>query len=406
MDARRPSALAPLAEYRARLAMLLRVRDGPAAGRAPFVRSVASADGLLCAFVLASLPAFLIGVWNLGQQVSQALAQTPGATLSGWQGVVYRALQSLGGEPAVAAADGAAATGAGPLECMVLGLALSLPLLLVVATVTLLWELLFAARRGGAIDPAWPMTAWLFVLLLPPATSLPLAVLGASFGVLFGAHIFGGSGRYVVSPALLGILFLRLAYPEVFQAGLPVVGPEALPVAGLAGGTTWSAVAADGTGATAGLLATVLGSERGLLGTGSALACLAGGAWLVAKGAASVRTLVGALVGLVLGASLAQLGAPDDPVRGLAWYWHLALGNFAFAVAFLATDPSTSALTRPARWLHGLLIGLLTVMLRVVDPSHPEGALQAVLLAGLTVPVLDFLVLRRHRRRVPAWGAA
>jgi Na+-transporting NADH:ubiquinone oxidoreductase subunit B len=52
-----------------------------------------------------------------------------------------------------------------------------------------------------------------------------------------------------------------------------------------------------------------------------------------------------------------------------------------------------------SRWLHGALVGVLTIALRVLDPSHPEGTLFAVLLAGLTVPLLDHGVLRFTLRR-------
>ena len=84
----------------------------------------------------------------------------------------------------------------------------------------------------------------------------------------------------------------------------------------------------------------------------------------------------------------------------MPWYAHLAVGYVAFGVAFLATDPSAAPLTRPARWAHGLLIGVLTVVIRVLDPTHPEGSLYALLLAGLSVPFLDYLVVRRYRTRV------
>jgi Na+-transporting NADH:ubiquinone oxidoreductase subunit B len=117
-------------------------------------------------------------------------------------------------------------------------------------------------------------------------------------------------------------------------------------------------------------------------------------------GAASWRTLAGALVGLVIGASFVNLFAGEDLAWGISWYWHLVLGNFAFGVAFLATDPSVGPLTRPARWAYGTLIGLLTIVIRVVDPSHPEGSLYAILLAMLAVPLLDYLAVRRYRMRV------
>jgi Na+-transporting NADH:ubiquinone oxidoreductase subunit B len=383
-----------LMAYRARLAMPF--KGGQERATAPFVRSMINTHHLLFGFVLASIPAWLIGVWNLGYQVEQVLRHTGGATLAGWQGVVHGLLMA----PAGSGVDTA-----GPLACVLLGLTWHLPLLGVVLLVTLFWELLFANRAGHGIDPGWLMTAWLFVLLLPPAVSPLLAAVGVSFGVVLGGHIFGGSGRYVVSPALLGVLFLSVGYPGLFDIGVPVGGVPVggVPIEGLVVNTTWAAVAVEGEAAAGDFMMTLLGSQRGALGTGSALACLAGAACLLAIGAASARTLIGALAGLVVGASLANLGASDDPVRALGWHWHLVLGNLAFAVVFVATDPSTAPLTRPVRWVHGFMVGLLAVLLRTFDPSHPEAGLQAVLLAGLMVPLLDYLALRRH---APAWGTS
>ena len=242
------------------------------------------------------------------------------------------------------------------------------------------------------------MTAWLFVLLLPPATPLPLAAVAVSFAAIVGAHIFGGTGRYLVSPALLGVLFLHFSYPGFVAAALP------LPDVDLA--TSWSVAATEGPGALS-LTGTLLGAELGAVGSTSALACLLGFAYLIRVGAASLRTVLGAFTGLLLTATLMQLVGGDDPAWQLPWYWHLALGNFAFAIVFIATDPTCTPLTVGGRWLHGLLIGVLTVLLRVVDPTHPEGTLFAVLLAGLAVPLLDHLVLRAtilraSRRRLAA----
>ncbi len=364
-------AAAVLAELGARLA----VATGPATESAPHVRRTLNVDRLLFCFVLASVPAWLVGVWNLGYQLTQALVHTQGGALSGWQGAVYAGM-------------GMAFNDASPLSCVVLGLLYYLPLLFVVLLATIFWEVLFASRRGRGVDPGWLMTAWLFVLLLPPSTSLLLAVVAVSFGVVFGAHIFGGTGKYLVSPALLGVLFLDFSYPGFAQA--------VLPISGYAGTSTWSLVALA-TEPGADFVALLLGRELGAVGTGSALACMAGAAYLVYAGAASWRTLAGALMGLFVGAGILNLFAGEDLAWGISWHWHLVLGNFAFGVAFLATDPSAGALTRPARWSHGALIGLLTVVIRVVDPSHPEGSLYAILLAGLAVPLLDYLVVRRYR---------
>ena len=63
---------------------------------------------------------------------------------------------------------------------------------------------------------------------------------------------------------------------------------------------------------------------------------------------------------------------------------------------FVLTDASTLPLTRAGRWIHGLLFGALVVAIRVLDPTHPDGSLFAVLLATLFVPLIDYFVLRHH----------
>lgn len=339
---------------------------------APHVRSSVTTGRLLGGFVVASLPAMLIGLWNLGYQTLAAAESLPVERLAGWPWSVMRA---LGLDPSADAV----------VACFSFGLLQLAPLFVTVIAVAYGWERIIASRRQRAVDPGWFMTAWLLVLLLPPATPVLLAAVAMSFAAVIGAHVFGGTGRYLVSPALLGVLFLHFSYPGFVAAALPLPGLELA--------TSWALVAAEGPG-TLDFIAVFAGAELGAVGAVSAAACLLGGVYLVRAGAASARTLLGGLIGLVAVALLANLFGPADAAWQVPWYWHLALGNFAFALVFLATDPTTTPLTPAGRWAHGVLIGMLTVMLRVVDPSHPEGTLFAVLLAGLAVPLMDHLALR------------
>jgi len=351
---------------------------------APHVRSRLNADRLLLCFVYASVPAWLVGDYNLGYQLLRALAHSDGGVLLGWQGAVHEAL-------------GFAADPGSVIDCVVLGLLYHAPLFVVAVATTMLWEAWFASRRGRRVDRGWLMSAWLFALLLPPTVTPGLAVLAVSFGVVFGAHIFGGTGKYLLSPALLGVLFLQFSYPGLAQT--------VLPVEGFAGATSWAELARPDPASAAavpGFAALLLGRELGAIGPVSALACFLGTAYLVVAGAGSWRMPAGALAGLFVGAGIMNLFGGDDAAWQIPWYIHLVAGNFAFGVAFLASDPSVVPLTRPGRWAYGVLIGLLTVVIRVADPAHPEGSLYAILLAGLTVPLLDYLVVRRHRLRVPA----
>jgi Na+-transporting NADH:ubiquinone oxidoreductase subunit B len=233
-----------------------------------------------------------------------------------------------------------------------------LALLVVALVVSRAWAEIFARTRRRPVDPAWLPAAWLFALLLPAGSPLALAALGMSFGLVFGCYAFGGTGRYLVNPALLGLVFLGIAYPDS-------PGPAA-----------WLAEAAIGTPALA-----------------SALASLAGAAYLIYARLAAAPVVAGGL------AALAAAAAPNGLMTVSP---HLVLGNFAFVLAFVATDPTTRPRTVVGRWVYGALFGALTVVLRIRNPDHPEGAFAALLLASLCVPLVDRIAGALRAVRGPA----
>jgi len=326
-----------------------------ATGAAPFpatgavqMRSRANSDTALAIFVLASVPAALVWAWASGRH---ALGAT--ALQDGWR---LRLLE-LAGLPA---------TPEHGLACLMLGLSYVLPLFLAATTVAVGWAAVFAKVRGRFIDPGWLMSAWFFVLLVPADLPLALAAAGMSFAAVIGQHIFGGTGRYVVSPAALGALFVQFSYP-----GAGALSP----------GGRWAEI--------------VAGAPPGVADYVPALACLAGALLLVRAGLVSARTLAGGTLGILL----AGIIAGTDDLPGTALHLQLVTGSVPVCLAFVLTDPTTLPLTRVARWLHGFIFGILVIAVRVLDPGHPDGALFALLLATLLVPLLDHYVVRSTMRR-------
>jgi len=375
---RRPSSEAPRNWRRVLDELTQQLLSPPvrATTGAPHVRAPASVERLLFYFVVGSTPALGVGLWNLGFQTFEALAMVETNAPPGWRGSLLVGF-------------GVPLSSESVLACVSLGLLHFLPLLMVALAVGAFWEVVFASMRRRPVDPGWLMSSWLFALLLPPSAPLWLVLLGVSFGVVIGKHIFGGTGKYIVSPPLLGILFLYFGYPGFFVGGSTV-----LPVAGFVESSTWALAAAGGLPAEITWTQVFLGQEMGAIATGSALACLIGALFLIQQGAASRRTLLGALGGLFVTALLFNYSGSDDPAWLLPGHWHLALGSFAFGIAFLATDPTTSPTTQAGRWIHGALVGSLTVVMRVANPAHPDGALFAILVASLTIPLIDYCVLR------------
>lgn len=308
-------------------------------------------------FIAASAPAAAVGVWSLGARI----AETSPDTVESWQ---IAALEYLGLDRAQPSA----------LSAVALGCAFFVPLLVTSLAVSRAWAEVFSRVRHRPRDSGWAMMAWLYTLLLPATMPLHFAALGLSFGAVFGCYVFGGTGRYIVSPALLGIVFVAIAYPG-FMADT-----QWLPGDGAT--SSWAAVASGTDPGTVGWLPLFLGNEIGALGAGSTLACLLGAGVLIGLRVASVRIVAASLLSF---AAAAWLGGE------LPWYWHLAVGNFAFVLAFIATDPTTKPRTRGGCWAFGALFGALTIALRVANPEHPEGTWFALLLASLCVPLFDHI---------------
>lgn len=339
-----------------------------------------------------TFPAMFFGMYNVGLQANLAIAEGFGA-MSGWREAVTLML-SGGHDPGSIWAN------------FVLGATYFLPIYLVTFVVGGFWEVLFAMKRGHEVNEGFFVTSVLYALILPATIPLWQVALGITFGVVIGKEIFGGTGKNFLNPALTGRAFLYFAYP-----------------AQISGDAVW--VAADGyTGATA--LSTAfssgmqtlteqltwteafLGFMPGSIGEVSTLAILIGAVVLLWTGIASWRIMFGTFLGMVATSALFNaIGSDTNLMFAMPWYWHLVVGGFAFGLVFMATDPVSASMTDKGKLIFGALIGVMTVLIRVVNPAFPEGIMLAILFANLFAPLIDHFVVqanikRRQKRDVAA----
>jgi len=80
-------------------------------------------------------------------------------------------------------------------------------------------------------------------------------------------------------------------------------------------------------------------------------------------------------------------------------HFHLVMGGFAFGSIFMATDPVSSSATNAGRWIYGILIGILVVLIRVVNPAYPEGVMLAILFMNVFAPTIDHFVVQANVKR-------
>ena len=294
------------------------------------------------------------------------------------------------------------------------GLWIVMPLVMVSYAVGFFWEIVFAVVRKHQISEGLFVSAMLFPLILPPTLPLWQAALGISFGIVIGKEIFGGTGRNFLNPALTGRAFLYFAYPAQNSGDVWTVlsGTAAVAVDSFTGATPLAISAAAESGSVQQALTqkgyTVSKLFFGLypdsIGASSTLLCIIGAAFLILLGIASYRIILGDIIGVLgMGFLLNAVAAEGSmPYLSLNPFYHLLMGGTAFGIAYMTTDPVSAPDMNAAKWIYGIAIGALTVLIRVFNPAFPEGIMLAILFMNIFAPLLDHIVVRiRLRRRVP-----
>jgi len=335
---------------------------------------------------MATFPAMFWGWYAIGLNANEAIASLGLSGQEGWRGWLIEAL-------------GVGYNADSIFANMFQGALYFFPVYIVVFLVGGFWEVLFAIIRGHEVNEGFFVTSVLFALTLPPTTPLWQAALGISFGVVIAKEVFGGTGRNFLNPALAGRAFLFFAYPAQMSGDAVWTAVD-----GFSGATALSLAATGGMQAVsdAGItwMDAFLGNIQGSMGEVSAFAILIGGSFLLYTRIASWRIVAGVFVGMVVLSTLFNLiGSDTNPLFAMPWYWHLVLGGFAFGMVFMATDPVSAALTDTGRWVFGILIGFMVILIRVVNPAFPEGMMLAILFANLFAPLIDHVVVQANVRR-------
>lgn len=319
--------------------------------------------------VIAMLPVLLFGIWNVGYQHYLSIGEA--STL---------------------------------MDNVLFGLIQVLPIIVVSYGVGLGIEFAFCQAKGHSVNEGFLVTGLLIPLCLPPTTPLWMVALGTAFAVIIGKEVFGGTGMNLLNPALTARVFLFFAYPaymsgEFLSNGSAVwfAGDRALMVDGFSGATTLSVMASGGT-AEYSMMDMFLGFEKGSIGETSVLACLIGAAILIISGIGSWKIMASVFAGgFIMGSIFNMVGG--TPFLDMPAVQHLLIGGFAFGAVYMATDPVSAAQTEKGKIIYGLLIGILTVLIRVSNPAYPEGMMMAILLMNVFAPLIDYFVVESNKKR-------
>ena len=246
------------------------------------------------------------------------------------------------------------------------------------------------------VSEAVLVTCLLFTLTLPATTPWWVAVIGISFGVFFGKGVFGGFGRNIFNPALVGRCFVFISFPAYLTAGWPA--PYTIFPGGFAHFTsnvdavamaTPLALLKD-TGAVTDYGRLFLGIIPGSAGETSALLILCAAVYLLLTKTASWRIMLScsttfAAVGTVLYLTGVS---PANPLSALL------SGGFLFGCVFMATDPISAPSDKTAQVLYAALIAGTVVLIRTFA-LFPEGVMFSILVGNMFAPLIDRQVKER-----------
>jgi Na+-transporting NADH:ubiquinone oxidoreductase subunit B len=254
------------------------------------------------------------------------------------------------------------------------------------------------------------VSGFLVALIVPPSIPLWQLAIATTFGVIIGKEIFGGTGMNVFNPALMSRAFLFFAYPAQISGNQVWIAAETT-VDGSSGATWLAEAAVTGPEALAGGRVTwmeaFLGLVPGSMGETSTLACLLGAIILIGTGIGSWRIMAAGVAGsYVMVQILNAADSTTNPLMNVPFEWHFVLGGWAFGLVFMATDPVSAAHTNKGRYVYGLFIGVLAILIRVINPAFPEGMMLAILFMNMFASLIDHFVIQANVKRRKARYAA
>lgn len=259
-----------------------------------------------------------------------------------------------------------------------------------------LWERHYNNKPSEAIF----VTSLLYTMTLPPSTPYWIAVLGIIFGVIFGKMVFGGFGRNVFNPALVGRAFIYINFPNP----MTIVWNEA--ASGFPGGFSayltpgidavseaTPMIAYNYTGEIINLNSLILGNIPGAIGESYKILIILAAIYLIYTKTASWEIMLGCLIGFFAAGTLMYYF-----YDGISPIYGMMMGGFLFGTVFMATDPISAAKTKKGKWIFGIIIGLVTVLIRALSLFN-GGMMFAILMGNTFAPIIDYFVKEAEKRK-------
>ena len=223
------------------------------------------------------------------------------------------------------------------------------------------------------------VTGMILALNLPCTFPYWQAMLGGVFAIIIVKQLFGGLGQNFMNPALGARCFLVLSFAGTMTKFYPtnVAGVDAATSA-----TPLTELKNVGESSVS-LFDMFLGNHAGTIGETSIIALLSGAIYLVVRKIIDLRI---PLTYIVVFAICIMLFNQSTDLTFLAQ--HICGGGLIFGAFFMATDYTTSPITKTGRYIFGICLGLLTAIFRTFG-ANAEGVSFAIIFCNLLVPLIE-----------------
>ena len=252
----------------------------------------------------------------------------------------------------------------------------------------------------------------LIPLIMPASIPLWQVALATAFAVIIGKEVFGGTGMNILNVALTARVFLYFAYPTDISGDVWTYLGDKTPVDGFSGATilAYGAEAASNGTSMMQLASShwyagmfdfwnmFIGIIPGSIGETSTLMCILGAVILITTGVGSWKIILSVVLGTLFMGVIFNLAGTNSFMQ-MPPHYHLVAGGLAFGAVYMATDPVSASHTELGKWIYGFLIGVITVLIRVINPAYPEGIMLAILFMNVFAPLIDFYVVEANKKR-------
>ena len=218
------------------------------------------------------------------------------------------------------------------------------------------------------------VTGLLLAMNLPPELPIWMGVLGSVFAIIVVKQLFGGLGKNFMNPALAARCFLLLSFGASMTRFVYDGVTTATPLALLKNGSSVN------------LKDMFLGFTGGTIGETSALALLIGAGYLLIKRVISPKIPLVYIGTFAIAMTIYAVVKDKDVVKFVLC--EICGGGLMLGAWFMATDYVTSPITPVGKIIYGIILGLLTFVLRIFG-NGAEGVSYAIIMSNILVPLIE-----------------